>query len=322
MLLLQLTTGALLFFGRANSLLVQMHWLGMWSILGYVVLHLISQWRLGAPHNCCVFYVRRFVFRRRKNSNSPTCLRCSSNRALSSLQLTHPILPMPWSVPALPRDIPTPLAAFGHSSVFGRRRSSWDSPTALGHSGNRPQSPRKPGPAQLTALIGACAAAGLIVVAMLTAQRQLIVTLYIHRIASDDAPIIDGEASDPVWQRISPVYVLTENGGNFQGTGETTVSIRAAHDGVYAYFLFEWDDPTRSLKQLPMQKSAGVWHLLHDGYEIGDEHAYNEDKFSVLLSGLDAILAGDTTFHAGAAPLPDEPQHCRDAASIMQPKPG
>ena len=56
-----------------------------------------------------------------------------------------------------------------------------------------------------------------------------------------------------------------------------------------------------------MQKSAGVWHLLHDGYEIGDEHAYNEDKFSVLLSGLDAILAGDTTFHAGAAPLPDEP---------------
>ena len=113
--------------------------------------------------------------------------------------------------------------------------------------------------------------------------------------------------------------MLTENGGNFDGTGETTVSIRAAHDGVRAYFLFVWDDPTRSLKQLPLMKSAGVWQLLHKGFEIGDEHAYNEDKFSVLFTTLDTILAGDTTFHAGAAALAlTSRPRCRDAACIIR----
>ena len=308
MLLLQLTTGALLFFGRANSLLVQMHWLGMWSILGYVVLHLISQWRLGGAAQ--LLRILRPTFR------VPAAQKFEFADMLALLEQQSPGLVVTHTSDFADAMVGTGASAGYTDAAGGIRALHRDSaaaaaagirPPPSGHSGNRPRSPRKPGPAQLTALIGACAAAGLIVVAMLTAQRQLIVTLYIHRIASDDAPIIDGEASDPVWQRISPVYVLTENGGNFQGTGETTVSIRAAHDGVYAYFLFEWDDPTRSLKQLPMQKSAGVWHLLHDGYEIGDEHAYNEDKFSVLLSGLDAILAGDTTFHAGAAPLPDEP---------------
>jgi hypothetical protein len=120
-------------------------------------------------------------------------------------------------------------------------------------------------------------------------------------------PDIDGETSDLVWRKIPALSVLTEHGGNFDGTGQTTVTIQAVHDGSRAYFLFTWDDPTRSLKQLPLRKSGGNWQLLHDGYEIGDEHAYNEDKFSVLLTRLDTILAGDTTFHAGAVPLPNEP---------------
>ena len=111
-------------------------------------------------------------------------------------------------------------------------------------------------------------------------------------------PILDGDTSDPVWRNIRPFSVMTNQGGNFDGKGESKVEIRAVHDGTWAYFLFIWEDPTRSLKQLPLIKEIDGWHLLHDGYERGDEHAYNEDKFSVLLTTLDVDLAGDRTFHA------------------------
>jgi hypothetical protein len=47
--------------------------------------------------------------------------------------------------------------------------------------------------------------------------------------------------------------------------------------------------------------------LLHDGYEVGDEHAYSEDKFSVLLTTSEAVLAGDQTFHAGRTPVAGGP---------------
>jgi hypothetical protein len=79
------------------------------------------------------------------------------------------------------------------------------------------------------------------------------------------------------------------------------------HDGEWAYFLFVWGDPTRSLKQLPLIKGTDGWRLLHHGYERGDEHAYNEDKFSALLTKSDFILAGDRTFHAGPAPAAGKP---------------
>jgi cytochrome b subunit of formate dehydrogenase len=132
-------------------------------------------------------------------------------------------------------------------------------------------------------------------------------SLRVHRIASRDAPILDGDASDPVWRNIRPFSVMTNQGGNFDGRGESRVDIRAVHDGTWAYFLFIWEDPTRSLKQLPLVKQIDGWHLLHDGYELGDEHAYNEDKFSVLLTTLDADLAGDRTFHASPHPIPGAP---------------
>jgi hypothetical protein len=132
-------------------------------------------------------------------------------------------------------------------------------------------------------------------------------TLRVHRIASADAPILDGDASDPVWRNIHPFSVMTNQGGNFDGRGESKVDIRAVHDAKWAYFLFIWEDPTRSLKQLPLVKEIDGWHLLHDGYEQGDEHAYNEDKFSVLLTTLDVDLAGDRTFHASPNPIPGAP---------------
>ena len=94
---------------------------------------------------------------------------------------------------------------------------------------------------------------------------------------------------------------MTNAGDNFDGKGETRVDIRAVHDGTWAYFLFTWEDPTRSLKQLPLIKQSDGWHLLHKGFETGDEHEFNEDKFSVLLTTSNVTLAGDRTFHPGLA---------------------
>jgi cytochrome b561 len=138
-------------------------------------------------------------------------------------------------------------------------------------------------------------------------DRLAVDQLQIHRISSADVPILDGDTSDRAWRNIQPFSVMTNQGGNFDGKGESRIDIRAVHDGTWAYFLFTWDDPTRSLKHLPLVKEIDGWHMLHDGYESGDEHEYNEDKFSVLLTTLDATLAGDRTFHAGTHPIPEAP---------------
>ena len=46
-MLSQLATGALLYLGYANSLLMQAHWLGLWIILAYIALHVLSQQQFG-----------------------------------------------------------------------------------------------------------------------------------------------------------------------------------------------------------------------------------------------------------------------------------
>ena len=131
--------------------------------------------------------------------------------------------------------------------------------------------------------------------------------LLIHRINRADAPILDGDTSDRAWRNITPFSLMTSEGGNFDGTGETRIEIRAVHDGTWAYFLFTWEDPTRSLKHLPLIKEVDGWHVLHDGLEAGDEHDYNEDKFSVLFTTMNVTLAGDRTFHASPQPIADAP---------------
>ena len=100
---------------------------------------------------------------------------------------------------------------------------------------------------------------------------------------------------------------MTGEGGNFDGKGEARIEVRAVHDGSYAYFLFTWQDSTRSLKHLPLVKEADGWHLLHSGFQLGDEHQYNEDKFSVLLTTMDVTLAGGRTFHPGPQPVAGAP---------------
>jgi len=302
----QLLTGTLLYFGYADSFMVQMHWLGMWLILGYVVPHICSQWYYGGAAQ-----LLRILRPTRLNA-PPRQLDLADVLALLDEQITRSAASQPRAYAKAFAEATVPSSRLDRPSEPAFRRPNAATAGGVGRDAIRDSGARNSAikyfPVHLNAFFAASVIAGAVVIVMLVAERKVIDGLSIHRISVVDAPVIDGETSDPIWRKIPPLYVLTENGGNFQGNGETTVSIQAVHDGLRAYFLFIWDDPTRSLKQLPLRKTARGWELLHVGYELGDEHAYNEDKFSVLLTSTNSILAGDVTFHAGAAPVAGEPR--------------
>jgi hypothetical protein len=324
-LTVQLATGGLLYFSYANSFLLQVHWYGTWVILGYAVLHVLSHSAMGGIQQLLR------IFRPAVLSPPPPPFDPTEVFALLDEPGRRPprtaIAPVPGR-DARPERVPKARDASERDQA-PRRSPVWHAEgPARDHGPHRPKAPRHPdGPAarkgpeaeprqprrrrgpvlQANPFIVATAVALVGVTVLLTVDRQMVDTIKMRRIARSEAPVLDGDASDAVWRTVRPFYTLTEQGGNFDGKGETTVEIRAVHDGERAYFLFVWDDPTRSLKQLPLQKAADGWHLLHDGYEIGDEHAYSEDKFSVLLTKLDLTLAGDRTFHAGPEPVAGKP---------------
>jgi hypothetical protein len=329
-LVVQLVTGGLLYFSYANAFLLEVHWYGMWVIFGYAALHVMSHWALGGSQQL-LRIVRPTLLSPRTPPFDPAEIFALLDQPAKPSKPTE--TPRPTQPPAResPADHP---AKQREASPPQRDQAPRRQPMRVAEAATREPTPARPkasrsaeglppgdvpeleprrpqrrrGPVlQANPLIVAAAVALVGVMVLVTIDRQMVDTVKVRHIAKSEAPVLDGDASDAVWRTVRPFYILTEQGGNFDGKGETTVEIRAVNDGERAYFLFVWDDPTRSLKQLPLQKAADGWHLLHDGYEIGDEHAYNEDKFSVLLTKLDLVLAGDRTFHAGPAPIAGKP---------------
>lgn len=132
-------------------------------------------------------------------------------------------------------------------------------------------------------------------------------TLVIEQIVGADKPFIDGDISDPIWRLAHRVVVPTQQGANLDGTGQSYVEIRAVHDGENAYMSFVWEDPTRSMKHMPLKKVEGGWRVLQQGFDHGDATAFFEDKLAVLVLGAYVLIPGDRTFHAGRQPLADKP---------------
>jgi len=275
-------TGGLMYFGvEAGYHTCQLHWVATWVILGFVALHVPIHGLIGGLPQ-----LLRIVRPTRLAPPSPP---------LDPVEL----LVLLADRPAQPRHSEKPARA---------PRITADDATNE-HSAMRASSPRKRPHSVVQANPFAVAIAIAITgtTFIVAIDRAVVDTLTVHRIAPTEAPLLDGETSDPVWHRLAPLRVITNGGGNFDDRGETLIEIRAVHDGTWAYFQFVWDDSTRSLKQLPLVKRDGEWILLHEGHEVGDEHKYNEDKFSVLLTTLDVTLAGDRTFHASPKPLSDAP---------------
>jgi hypothetical protein len=297
-----IASGGLLYFGfYAGHDVAMLHWYGTWVILAFSGLHVLAHYRIGGASQLLR------IFRPTHLSAPPPQL--DAIELLTLLVEQSARLPtesegadrMPSQAHVKPapapndpaRDRPVNRSAVAH--------------TPPGQAGQGSVPKRRSPTLQSNPLVVAAAVAITGVSVIVAADQLAVDRLQIHRINSADAPMLDGDTSDRAWRNISPFSLMTSEGGNFDGKGETRIEIRAVHDGTFAYFLFTWQDPTRSLKHLPLVKQADGWHLLHDGYETGDEHDYNEDKFSVLLTASDVTLAGDRTFHASPHPIRDAP---------------
>ena len=129
-------------------------------------------------------------------------------------------------------------------------------------------------------------------------------TLVIPRVNA--APTLDGVLDDAVWAKARPVSVHTQQGANLGGTGESLVEVRAVHDGEKVYFAIRWEDPTRSLRRVPMIKKEDGWHLLATRSDLADVSDFYEDKLAIGISRSATFGSGESTY-LGTKPLPDKP---------------
>ena len=120
------------------------------------------------------------------------------------------------------------------------------------------------------------------------------------------APTLDGVIDPIEWQRAKSVVVHTHQGENLGGSGASMVEIWAMRDDEKSYFAFKWQDPTRSLRRLPMIKREDGWYLLHDRADLADVNTFYEDKFAVAFTTTALFGSGNST-HLGAKPLGDKP---------------
>jgi hypothetical protein len=290
-----ITSGGLLYFGfYAGHDVATLHWYGTWVITAFAGLHVLAHYRIGGMSQLLRIF-------RPTNLTAPPprldavellTLLAEQSARLAPESTQPPVKPAPP-----PHDDAEDRTAARSSAAQvrpGPRRQA---------SASKPRNPTFQSNPFVVAAAIAITGASVIV----AADRLAVDQLQVHRISSADVPILDGDTSDRAWRNITPFSLMTSEGGNFDGTGETRIEIRAVHDGTWAYFLFTWQDPTRSLKHLPLIKEVDGWHVLHNGFEAGDEHDYNEDKFSVLLTTMNVTLAGDRTFHASPQPIADAP---------------
>jgi hypothetical protein len=297
-----IASGGLLYFGYfAGHDMAMVHWYGTWVIISFAGLHILAHYKVGGASQLLR------VFRPTHLSAPPPPLDAVE---LLTLLVEQSARLQPESERAGKMPSKAHVQPIQPSKDIARDRPAVRNSAAHPPSGtaakSRASKPRSP-TFQSNPFVVAAAVAITGASVMVATDRLAVDRLQIHRISSADAPTLDGDTSDRAWRNIRPFSLMTSEGGNFDGKGETRIEVRAVHDGTWAYFLFTWEDPTRSLKHLPLVKEVEGWHVLHDGYEIGDEHDFNEDKFSVLLTTSDATLAGDRTFHAGPHPIPDAP---------------
>ncbi len=284
-----LVSGGLLYFGFYSGYDVAMlHWVGTWVILAFVVLHILTQFKSGGASQLLR------IFRPAPLPAPPP--RLDAVELLGLLAEQSARLPKSENADAPPEVSSHPL----QPRTDIRRGQTRRQPDPAPRPKTGPARSRNP-TLQANAFVVATAAALTGASLLVATDRLAVDSVQIRRINPADAPILDGDTSDRAWRDVKPFSLLTGEGGNFDRKGETKIEIRAVHDGTYAYFLFTWQDSTRSLKHLPLVKEADGWHLLHSGFQLGDEHQFNEDKFSVLLTTSDVTLAGGRTVSPGAA---------------------
>lgn len=130
-------------------------------------------------------------------------------------------------------------------------------------------------------------------------------TLVVAKVA--EGPKLDGVLDDAAWRQARPVTTETQQGIHLTGNaGASTITARAVQDGKKIYFAFEWTDPTRSLRRVPLIKKDDGWYTLDEGNDRADVNKFYEDKFAILFADKPHLGgAGSTGF--GPNPVADRP---------------
>jgi Ethylbenzene dehydrogenase/Prokaryotic cytochrome b561 len=295
-MLLLMASGAALYFGiLAGYDAATLHWYSTWVILAFAALHILTHFKIGGLSQLLRIFRPALLPPPPKPLDAVELLAMLAEQSAAPARYVAPDNGLPTE-PGL--------------SLNGNLRKPSGEQSRITPAGTNAQgsgSRRRYPTLQANPLVVAAAVAITGTSFILAADRLAVDQLEIHRIDSTDAPTLDGDTSDRAWRAAIPFFVTTNGGGNFEARGETRIEIRAVHDGTWAYFLFIWEDPTRSLKHFPLLKESGGWRILNNALESGDESDFHEDKFSVLLTTADLTLAGDRTFHASPHPFPGAP---------------
>ncbi len=105
--------------------------------------------------------------------------------------------------------------------------------------------------------------------------------------------VLDGVADESVWTGLAPVTVNTSHGAGFSD-GQTNVTIRGFYDGMSAFFLVQWSDPTHSQLHLPLERTVSGWRILGDGIKQDDETEFYEDKLAIIWSDKSQLASAFT----------------------------
>ena len=116
-------------------------------------------------------------------------------------------------------------------------------------------------------LIVAAALLGLALFAGATAWSESKMTLTVAKVDSGPKAL-----DDTVWDKATALQVQFEGKEKFAGK-KASVTTKAVHDGENIYFLFKWDDPTKSITKGAWQYDGQNWNHLKG----------NEDRIALLF---------------------------------------
>ncbi|WP_444918196.1 ethylbenzene dehydrogenase-related protein [Microbulbifer sp. JMSA003] len=124
--------------------------------------------------------------------------------------------------------------------------------------------------------------------------------LTVEKISPETFINIDGIPQESAWSSAISLKIHTDGGANFID-GSSTVNLRALHNQQEIFFHITWEDPTESLKHLPLKKVGSDWEIQQQGFQSFNETRHYEDKFAILLSSSCDFGASGTS-HLGRKP--------------------
>jgi hypothetical protein len=272
----QLATGVMLYAGIGGAVL-SVHFVAALAIAAFPIIHVVGHWAYGGLTE---------ILRVLRPAGLP-----KPTEALTPAELLARYLDDMCG----PRPIPAP-------PIQSQANGAGPPPPPVARRRGRQPAALHAHPVIVT--LGAAMAVGLVATGLDITTRDELTIARISETAT--VPHLDGDLSDPVWRAANPVEIATFAGANLGGSGTSNVEVRAVHDGSLAYFAFVWDDPTRSLKHLPLVKRQDGWQVAHEQYDIEDEDSYYEDKLAVLLAKSNNMPGGGSA-HLGPRPIAGKP---------------